>query len=132
MHLLFVVLLAQVCFVYGTWFGIEGLIAAGESIDSPSIQRAVQFLVGKQNPNGGWGESYIACVNKSYPANGTGEGFGEDGSGIVQTAWALLGLLAAEYSDKTVLRRGMQYLLDKQVRSFLLVFSLKGPSCYCD
>lgn len=63
-----------VCFCYGTWFGIECLTAAGETIaDSPNIQKAVQFLLSKQNPNGGWGESYLACVNKAYPYNGTGE-----------------------------------------------------------
>ena len=51
----------------------EGLIAAGESVNSPPIQKAVTFILGKQNPNGGWGESYVACVNKCYPAGGTGE-----------------------------------------------------------
>jgi squalene/oxidosqualene cyclase-like protein len=60
------------CFTYGTWFGVEGLIAAGEPIESDAIQRAMNFFVTHQNPNGGWGESYLACVNKDYPANGTG------------------------------------------------------------
>ena len=62
----------QVCFTYGTWFGIEGLIAAGESPEAPSVQRALEFLLKKQNPNGGWGESYVACVNKAYNSDGTG------------------------------------------------------------
>ena len=52
---------------------IEGLIAAGEPIESSNIQRAVQWIVSKQNPNGGWGESYVACVNKSFPYDGTGQ-----------------------------------------------------------
>jgi cycloartenol synthase len=60
------------CFTYGTWFGVEGLLAAGEAKNSPSIERAVQFLLSKQNGNGGWGESYLACVNKAYPVDGTG------------------------------------------------------------
>lgn len=47
-------------------------MAAGEPRDSPHIRRAVEFLLRHQNPNGGWGESYLACVNKSYPADGTG------------------------------------------------------------
>lgn len=62
-----------VCFTYGTWFGIEGLIAGGESAESDSVQRAVKFLLSKQNPNGGWGESYVACVDRAYPPDGTGK-----------------------------------------------------------
>lgn len=89
-----------VCFTYGSWFGIEGLIAAGEDVSSDHIQRAIKFILSKQNPNGGWGENYLACVNKEYPPEGTGEGLGEDSSGVVQTAWALLGLLAGDCEDK--------------------------------
>ena len=29
-----------VCFTYGTWFGIEGLIGAGEDMFSPAIKKA--------------------------------------------------------------------------------------------
>jgi squalene/oxidosqualene cyclase-like protein len=61
------------CFTYGTWFGVEGLLAGGESIKSDSIQRAIAFVLKKQNTNGGWGENYLACVNKEYPADGTGK-----------------------------------------------------------
>jgi len=103
------------CFCYGTWFAIEGLIAAGESTTSPAIIKATEFLVSKQNPNGGWGESYLACVNKSYPYDGTGETLGEDSSGVVQTAWAVLSLIKADYQDKLVIDRGIKFLLDKQL-----------------
>lgn len=61
------------CFTYGTWFGIDALLASGESADCEAVQRAASFLLSKQNANGGWGESYLACVNKTYPYNGTGE-----------------------------------------------------------
>merc|ERR1712176_578891 len=44
------------CFTYGTWFGIEGLVAGGEEASSASIRRAAEFLLGHQNANGGWGE----------------------------------------------------------------------------
>ena len=37
-----------------------------------------------------------------------------DSSGVVQTAWALLGLLAGECDDKTVIDRGIRYLMSKQ------------------
>jgi len=105
------------CFTYGTWFGIEGLIAAGENAaTSRHVQKATKFLLSKQNPNGGWGESYMACVNKAYPADGTGP-YGEDSSGVVQTAWALLGLLAADCADKAAVDRGISFLMGKQLVS---------------
>ena len=116
------------CFTYGTWFGIEGLVAAGEPLDSNNIQRAIQFLLSKQNPNGGWGESYVACVNKAYPADGSGS-IGEDGSGVVQTAWALLGLLAGHCSDKKAIDRGLAYLMRKQVSLQISYFS--SSPFYC-
>ena len=50
-----------------------GLIAAGEPVLSPCVQRAMHFLLSKQNPNGGWGENYLACVNKAYTDEGTGD-----------------------------------------------------------
>lgn len=43
------------------------------------------------------------------------QGFGEDGSGVVQTAWALLSLMAADYHDTSVIDRGIKYLMHKQV-----------------
>ena len=58
-------------------------MAAGESLDSPYIQRGVRFLLQKQNANGGWGETYLSCVNKIYSPDGSGS-YGEDGSGVVQ------------------------------------------------
>ncbi|OIW01585.1 hypothetical protein TanjilG_23896 [Lupinus angustifolius] len=54
-----------ICYTYGTWFGINGLIAAGKTYqDSHCIRKACEFLLSKQNPCGGWGESYVSCQNK--------------------------------------------------------------------
>ncbi|XP_019443529.1 PREDICTED: probable oxidosqualene cyclase [Lupinus angustifolius] len=56
-----------ICYTYGTWFGINGLIAAGKTYqDSHCIRKACEFLLSKQNPCGGWGESYVSCQNKVY------------------------------------------------------------------
>jgi hypothetical protein len=54
-----------VCFTYGTWFGMKGLLAAGRSYEtSASIRSACDFLLSKQLASGGWGESYLSCQDK--------------------------------------------------------------------
>jgi squalene cyclase len=54
-----------VCFTYGTWFGVKGLVAAGKNFNNcSSIRQACDFLLSKQLPSGGWGESYLSCQNK--------------------------------------------------------------------
>lgn len=54
-----------VCFIYGTWFGLGGLAAAGKNYNnSPAVRKAVQFLLDSQKDNGGWGESYRSCPEK--------------------------------------------------------------------
>jgi lanosterol synthase len=95
-----------VCFTYGTWFGVEGLLAAGYSPNSKEIQAACQFLVSKQNTDGGWGESFDSCLTKEYVPHKESQ--------IVNTSWALLTLMAANYPNKTVIERGIEYLLSMQ------------------
>lgn len=58
-----------VCFTYGLWFGVKGLVAAGRTYGTcSSIRKACDFLLSKQLPFGGWGESYLSCQNKViYP-----------------------------------------------------------------
>jgi hypothetical protein len=54
-----------VCFTYGTWFGILGLVAVGKTYQNCSrIRKACEFLLSKQLPSGGWGESYLSCHTK--------------------------------------------------------------------
>lgn len=51
-----------ICYTYGTWFGIKGLVAAGKRYqDDDSIRRGCEFLLSNQQLSGGWGESYVAC-----------------------------------------------------------------------
>ncbi|KAG5564878.1 hypothetical protein RHGRI_000917 [Rhododendron griersonianum] len=79
-----------VCFTYGAWFGIQGLVAAGKNYHScSSIRKACDFLLSKQEVSGGWGESYLSCQNKVY-SNIEG-----NKSHIVHTAWAMLALICA-------------------------------------
>ncbi|MBK6846169.1 MAG: terpene cyclase/mutase family protein [Proteobacteria bacterium] len=102
-----------ICFTYGTWFGVEGLLAAGESPASPAITRACDFLLGKQRADGGWGESYRSCVEARWVE--------EQRTQAVQTAWAVLALLAAaehgsprSASYRAAAERGVALLLARQ------------------
>lgn len=102
------------CFTYGTWFGVEGLVLSGEPAGSDHLRRACAFLLAKQNANGGWGEDFTSCYNKAYARDGMAR-FGSGGSGVVNTAWAMLALLAANCDDAEALRRGAAYLMSEQL-----------------
>ncbi|KAK6152128.1 hypothetical protein DH2020_014763 [Rehmannia glutinosa] len=79
-----------VCYTYGTWFGITGLIKGGKTYEnSLSVRKACEFLLSKQLPSGGWGESYLSSQNKVYT------NIGENKSHIVNTGWAMLALIEA-------------------------------------
>ena len=54
-----------------------------------ALKRAVAFLLAKQLPGGGWGESYLSCQDKEYTQLEGGEAH------CVNTAWAMLALLAS-------------------------------------
>ena len=41
---------------------------------------------------------------------------GDHHSGVVQTAWALLGLIAGGCKDRAAVDKGIKYLMKKQVR----------------
>lgn len=56
-----------VCFTSGTWFGVKGLIAAGRTYENcPAIRKACNFLLSKELPCGGWGESHLSCKDKVH------------------------------------------------------------------
>jgi squalene-hopene/tetraprenyl-beta-curcumene cyclase len=93
-------------YIYGTWSVLRGLQAIGEDLNAPYIRRAVRWLESCQNADGGWGETL-----QSY-ADPTLAGKGE--SIPSQTAWALLGLLAAGEARSPAVARGIQYLLEAQ------------------
>jgi len=95
-----------VCFTYGTWFAMEGLITAAENPESLCIQRACDFLRSKQNEDGGWGESYESCVQKKYIPHKQSQ--------VVNTSWALLALMAANYPDRQLVDKGIRFLIQRQ------------------
>lgn len=93
-------------YIYGTWSVLRGLVAVGEDPEQPYIRKAAQWLKDCQNPDGGWGET---CESYERP-----ELRGQGASTPSQTAWALMGLMAAGEARSLQVARGVQYLLSTQ------------------
>jgi len=93
-------------YLYGTWQVLAGLRAVGFDMQSPMVRRAVQWLQQVQQASGGWGER---CASYDDPALA--------GQGTVtasQTAWALLGLIAAGEAEDAAVQAGVAYLTATQ------------------
>jgi squalene-hopene/tetraprenyl-beta-curcumene cyclase len=94
-------------YIYGTWSVLTAFAQAGISPDDPATRGAVSWLEARQNADGGWGESNDTYAHQ-YPAGG------KSASTPHQSAWALLGLLAAGQADSDAVRGGVDYLLQTQ------------------
>jgi len=93
-------------FIYGTWSVLMGLRAIGADMHSPMVQKAMAWLKERQNPEGGWGE----CCECYHDLVVKGEGC----STASQTAWALMGLMAAGETLAPEVKAGIQYLAKTQ------------------
>ena len=89
-------------YIYGTWSVLCAFNAAGIGSEDPVVAKAIAWLKARQRTDGGWGEdgaSYWEArrseVQESTPS---------------QTAWALLGLMAAGEVESDSVRRGIDYL----------------------
>src|ERR1700694_985906 len=99
-------------YIYGTWSVLCALNAAGVDHQAPVIRKAVAWLVSIQNADGGWGEDAT-----SYRLDYKGlEGAPTTAS---QTAWALLGLMAAGEVKHPAVARGVEYLVATQTEKGL-------------
>lgn len=96
-----------VCFTYAIWFALEALACIGETYENSSmVRKACKFLERHQLEDGGWGESYKACTEKVYVSL--------ELSQVVNTSWALLGMMAAKYPKKEILDRGIKLICSRQ------------------
>jgi squalene-hopene/tetraprenyl-beta-curcumene cyclase len=104
---------------FGRWgvnyiYGTSGVLAA-LSLIAPqrcrsAIERGATWLTGCQNPDGGWGETCWSYNDPTLKGKGS--------STASQTAWALIGLMAAgeatgQWATQAI-RQGIDYLLNTQ------------------
>ena len=93
-------------YIYGTMLVLRGLEAVGVDHHEPYVQQAAEWLRMVQNSDGGWGET---CGSYDDPNS---KGIGE--STASQTAWAVLGLMAANDMRSDSVARGIAFLLRTQ------------------
>jgi sporulenol synthase len=91
-----------ICYIYGTWCALSGMLAVGENIEHSSIQRAVNWLLSIQHTNGGWGESCRSDVDKTYVSLSH--------STLSQTAWAVDALITAHSQPIPAIHHGINYI----------------------
>jgi squalene-hopene/tetraprenyl-beta-curcumene cyclase len=94
-------------YIYGTWSVLCALNAAGIDPGAPEMGKAADWLVAIQNDDGGWGED-----GSSYKLDY--RGYERAPTTASQTAWALLGLMAAGAIDHPAVGRGIAYLVATQ------------------
>lgn len=101
-----------VCFTYATWFGVEAISKAkgkgyfDDAALTDSLNKACAFLVDKQKSDGGWGETFESCSKLVYSEAKTSQS--------INTAWALLALMAADFDKNQIIRTGIEVLLNRQ------------------
>ena len=93
-------------YIYGTWSVLCALGAVGLPPTAPEMRRAVAWLLARQRDDGGWGEDCETYADA--PAGGY------DRSTASQTAWALLGLMAAGEARHPAVARGVEFLVTAQ------------------
>jgi squalene-hopene/tetraprenyl-beta-curcumene cyclase len=94
-------------YIYGTWSVLVAFGKAGIGPDDEAVRRGVSWLISRQNADGGWGESNDSYACKTHAGAKTA-------STPHQTAWALLGLMAAGQAGSVTVRCGIEYLLRTQ------------------
>jgi len=93
-------------YLYGTWQTLVGLTAVGVPIADARIRLAADWLKSKQQEDGGWGETPGSYDDPALRGCGP--------TTASQTAWALMGLLAAGEVESDTVRRGVDFLLETQ------------------
>ncbi len=96
-------------YLYGTYLVLRGLEAIGMWNHEPEIQQAAEWIRMVQNADGGWGESLLSYDDPDQRGIGI--------STPSQTAWAILGLLAAGDKRSDSVAKGVRWLLEHQTEA---------------
>ena len=97
-------------YIYGTGAALPALDAAGIPHDHQAIRRAVAWLESVQQEDGGFGED---CRSYDVDEDGT-RWHGRGAPTASQTAWALLGLVAAGEAQSEAATRAAAWLAENQ------------------
>ena len=89
-------------YIYGTWSALCALNAAGLPHTDPAIRRGAEWLLARQRADGGWGEDEASYGDAPHGEYKTAT--------PSQTAWALLGLMAAGEVGHPAVAQGIDYL----------------------
>lgn len=97
-----------ICFTYASMFALEALVSVGLTYqNSAAVKAGCDFLILKQMSDGGWSESIKSCETMTYvPGPETM---------VVQTAWALIGLILSGYPHRDPIEKGIRMLMDRQL-----------------
>jgi squalene-hopene/tetraprenyl-beta-curcumene cyclase len=93
--------------VYGTGAALPALEASGVPHDHPAVRRAVSWLDSVQQEHGGFGEDIRSYADPAWRGRA-------DFATASQTAWALLGYVAAGNAEDSSARRAADYLCSVQ------------------
>lgn len=93
-------------YLYGTWQVLVGLSAIGIEPHDSRIVSAAEWLKRHQQSCGGWGETPLTYDEPTLRGQGTPT--------PSQTAWALMGLMAAGEVGSLHVERGIRWLIDQQ------------------
>lgn len=93
-------------YVYGTWQAMTGLVRVGVPADDPAVVAGANWLLAHQQPCGAWGESPDTYADPRLRGQGPPT--------ASQTAWGVLGLLAAGLEHHPAVARGIQFLVERQ------------------
>ena len=96
-------------YIYGTFFAVRGLTAAGFGLSDTTISRAVLWIESKQKEDGGWGEHVSSPGQRRYVESPTSE--------PLATSWALMTLISAGGSQRPSVQRGIQWLCERQTET---------------
>lgn len=96
-----------VCYTYAAMFAIEALETVGKTYHtSEFVKKGLDFLVAKQEDDGGWSESMKSCETHTYVPSGQ--------SLLVQTSWAAIALILGDFPDRAPIDKAIKLIMERQ------------------